>query len=80
MLSFNASNLTPELTGRADNAIMNKLSIKAALFALQLNELLCGPACTNSRQDFRFFHYVLHAQYQSGHSIFRLYEFEPQLV
>ncbi len=32
--------LTPELTGRADNAATDKLTIKATLFALRLNELL----------------------------------------
>jgi hypothetical protein len=35
--------LTPELTGRADNAITDKFSIKAVLFALRLNELLDRP-------------------------------------
>ena len=41
-LSFqvNARRITPELTGRADNIITAKLTIKATLFALRLNELL----------------------------------------
>jgi hypothetical protein len=39
-LSPAAQRLTLELTGRAFNAITDKLTMKAALFALRLNELL----------------------------------------
>src|SRR5438094_3866950 len=46
--------LTPELTGRAHNCGTDKLTIKAALFALRLNELLgCVGRRLNLRGDYQ---------------------------
>jgi hypothetical protein len=42
--AMQSADITPALTGRGDNADRFKFSIKAALFALRLNELLGSPA------------------------------------
>ncbi len=47
---FNVSSPTPELTGRAHNAGTDKLTMKAALFALRLNELLGSAPHNQARR------------------------------